>query len=313
MRQHRGRQDVALRGARRKSGGRSDALDVEDQRRDLGVVAQAGELAHQRDAGARRGRHRARARPARADDHAERRDLVFRLHDGEGRLTGRLVHAVLAQQVDQRLAERRRGRDRIPGDDGDAGHEAADRRRRVALDQDLAGRRVHPLDAERGLRLEVFLRVVEAGLQRGDVERQRLLLLPELPARAPSPSRPARSRAGRRRRRRRSCCGRDAAAWRPDRRPRPACRTAPGRTSGPIAARRGSAARRRRPRHPGPASGRPRAPSPDSSRRGSRSPSCGRCSRACSRGSCTRSAGRRCWTGRGSCPTPGCPSGRASG
>ena len=39
VREKRGLMSVALRGARGQAGGRSDALDVEDDRRDLGVVA----------------------------------------------------------------------------------------------------------------------------------------------------------------------------------------------------------------------------------------------------------------------------------
>ena len=45
---------VALLRARRHAGRRAGALHVEDHRRDLGVVGQADELVHQRDAGARR-------------------------------------------------------------------------------------------------------------------------------------------------------------------------------------------------------------------------------------------------------------------
>ena len=144
-----GERDVLLRGARRQAGGRADALDVEDHRGNLGEVGQAGELGHQRDAGAGGRGHRARARPAGADHHADRRELVLGLHDREGGLARLRVDAVLAQVVDQRLAERRRRRDRIPGDDGDAGQQAAERGGGVAVDQDLAGGLVHPLDAER--------------------------------------------------------------------------------------------------------------------------------------------------------------------
>ena len=124
----------------------------------LGVVRQAGELAHQRDAGAGGRRHRPRARPAGADHHADRRDLVLGLDDREGRLAGLLVDAVLLHVADQRLGQRRRRRDRIPGDDGDAGHHAAERGGGVAFDQDLAGGLVHPLDAERILLGEVLAR-----------------------------------------------------------------------------------------------------------------------------------------------------------
>ena len=149
VRQAGGEGDVLLRGAGRQAGRRADALDVEDHRRQLGVVGQAGELGHQRDARAGGRRHRAGARPRRADHHAERGDLVLGLDDGEARLAGLLVDAVLAQVVDQRLAQRRRRRDRIPGDDGDAGEETAERGGGVALDEHLPRRLVHPLDPDR--------------------------------------------------------------------------------------------------------------------------------------------------------------------
>ncbi len=127
----------------------------------------------------RRG-HRARARPARADHHAERRDLVLGLHDRERGLPGRLVHPVSLHVADERLAERRRGRDRIPGDDGDARHHAADRRRGISLDENLAGRFVHRLDDEWVLLREGRLRIVIAGLERALVERDSLGLAPQL-------------------------------------------------------------------------------------------------------------------------------------
>ena len=76
---------------------------------------------------------------------------------------------------------------------------------------------------------------------------------------------------------------------------------------------RASSARRRRALRRTRASARPPSPSPDSARRRGRFPSCGRCTRACWRGWCTTWAGPRCSTGTGSCPTPGCPSGRWSG
>ena len=180
VREERGREQVALRRARRQAGRRADALDVEDHRRRFRVVREARELAHQRDAGAGRRRHRPRARPARADHHAERRDFVFRLDDRERRLPGRLVHPVLLHVADERLAERRRRRDRIPGDDRDAGHHAADGRGRVAFDQDLAGRFVHRLERERILLREIRLGVVPAGLERAGVQRDGLGLLAEL-------------------------------------------------------------------------------------------------------------------------------------
>jgi hypothetical protein len=106
VRVERGERDVSLRGARRQTSGRPDALDVEDHARNFGVVRQPGELGHQRDARAGRGRHRARARPAGAQHHPERRDFVFRLHDGERRLPGFLVDAVLPHVADHRFGKR---------------------------------------------------------------------------------------------------------------------------------------------------------------------------------------------------------------
>ena len=132
VRQQRRAQDVSLRGAGRQAGRRTHALDVEDHAGHFRVIRQAGELPHQRDARARGRRHRARARPAGADHHADRRDLVLGLDHRVGRLAVRVV-PVLLQQLNQRLRQRRRRRDRIPGADRHAGHHAAERGRRIAL------------------------------------------------------------------------------------------------------------------------------------------------------------------------------------
>ncbi len=91
-------QEVALLRARGHAGRRADALHVDDHRRDLGVVRQADELAHQRDAGARRRRERARAGPAGADHHADRRELVLGLEDRVAVLARSRVHAVLLRR-----------------------------------------------------------------------------------------------------------------------------------------------------------------------------------------------------------------------
>ena len=180
VREKRGAQQIALRRACRQSCRRTDALHVEDDRRRLGVIGEPGELRHQRDAGTCRRRHRARARPARANHHAERRNLVFGLDDRERRLARLLVDAVFPHVADERFAQRRGRRNRIPRDDRDAGHHAADRRRRVAFDENLAGRFVHPLDVKRILLGEVRFRVVPAGLQRALVQRDGFRLLAEL-------------------------------------------------------------------------------------------------------------------------------------
>ncbi len=151
----------------------------------LGVVAEAGELRHQRNAGARSRCHGARARPACAKHHADGGQFVFRLHDGEGRLAFRR-DAELLQQVGGGFNQRCRRRDRIPRHHGDARKHRAHAARGVAVDDDLAGGLVHPLDEVRILLDELFLRVIEARLDRAEVEVEDLLLLGELLAHAAS-------------------------------------------------------------------------------------------------------------------------------
>ena len=74
-------EDVALLGPGRHAGRRPGALHVDEHRRDLGVVAEAEQLVHERDAGAGRGRERAGAVPVGAENHAQRRELVLGLQD----------------------------------------------------------------------------------------------------------------------------------------------------------------------------------------------------------------------------------------
>ena len=74
-------QHVALLRARRHAGGRADALHIDHHRRNLGVVCQAEQFVHQRDAGTGGGSKSARAVPGRADHHADGRQFVFGLDD----------------------------------------------------------------------------------------------------------------------------------------------------------------------------------------------------------------------------------------
>ena len=204
--------------------------------------------------------------------------------------------------------ERRRRRDRIPGHHGDAGHHAADGGGRVALDQDLAGRLVHPLDVKRILLGEVGLGVIPAGLERALVQRHGLGLLAQLPGQRLLHERhvdaeqlrqdavvdhvlheAAQLRVGAHRR--------DELVER-------------HRIEREVGAQRVELQRLvvhdRGARHR--ASARLPWPSPGSSPRGSRLPSCARRSRACWPGWCTRSAARRCSTGTCSSRTPARPS-----
>mgnify|MGYP003693826373 CR=1 FL=1 len=64
---------------------------------------------------------------------------------------------------------------------GDARHHAADRRRRVAVDDDLAGRRVHPLEPERVALGQVLRRPTRSRRgSRSDVDLDGLRLRLEL-------------------------------------------------------------------------------------------------------------------------------------
>ena len=180
VREKRGRQNVALGGTGRQPRRRPHPLDIEDDRGHLRVVAEPDELAHERDAGSRGRGHRPGPGPASAQRHPQRGDLVLGLHDGEGGLAGLRIHAVLAQIVDEGLAQRRRRRDRIPGDDGHPGHHAADGRRRVALDENAPAVRVHRLDEVRIPFFQVLVGEGEACIESFPVEGDDLGLAAEL-------------------------------------------------------------------------------------------------------------------------------------
>ena len=121
--------DVALRGARRQSGGRSDALNVPDHARNFDVVAQPGELRHQRNARSGGGRHGARSSPSGAQNHADRSQFVLGLHDGKSGFAIS-ANAVILHVIDEGFHQRRRRRDRIPRHHRDARRTCSPSRRR---------------------------------------------------------------------------------------------------------------------------------------------------------------------------------------
>ena len=271
--------DVALRGARRQPGRRADALDVEDHRRDLGVVRRG-----------RRTRPSARCRgptstSSRARPPSPRRSPCrarrSRPRPARSRTSPCRSPCPCGTSACSRSASR------SSDEDGVIGYQATTvtpanmqpmRRGGVAFDQDLARRSCS--SARRGTgraSSRCVCGVLEAGVERAHVERQRLRLLAQLLGRAPSPSRRARSSSSY-----------DEHAVVDHVRDEPAqlgvgadrrrrsCRTAPDRRSRSVAQRvqlqRLVVDARPRPAR---ATARPRAPSPGSSRRGSRSPSCG--------------------------------------
>ena len=97
-----GGDDVGLLGAGRHAGRWAAALNVEDDRWDLGEIGQPDEFLHQRDAGAGGSGKRARAVPARADDQADRGQLVLRLDD---RVAAFLAVRVAPVEVQNRFAK----------------------------------------------------------------------------------------------------------------------------------------------------------------------------------------------------------------
>ncbi len=173
-------QHVGLLGARRHAGRRPTALDVEDHRRNLGEIGQPEELLHQRDARTRGRREGARAVPAGADHHADRGQLVLGLDDGELVLLGLGIHPHALAVALECLGERRGRRDRIPGRDGGAAIDAAERGSGVALEEDPVADLVGAPNPESDRALEMLDRVVAAHVERLDVGRDQLVLALEL-------------------------------------------------------------------------------------------------------------------------------------
>ena len=156
----RAEEDVSLLGARRHARRGADALDVDDDGGDLGVVREPDELVHERDARPGRRRERARAVPPRADDHADRRQLVLGLEDAVALLARRLVGAKALALRLERVEDARGRRDRVPRGDRRARVQAPERGRRVAVDEDRVLRHVHAREADRQRALEVLDGVV---------------------------------------------------------------------------------------------------------------------------------------------------------
>ncbi len=172
--------DVALLRARRHAGRGSGTLHVHDHRGDFREIGKPDEFLHQRDARPRRRREGTRAVPAGTDDHADRGKLVLRLDDGEAVLPGRRIDAVARAMALERLGERRRRRDRIPGAHGGAAIDRAQRRRAVALDEDAVADRFGALEPDAERMVEIEGHVVAAEAQRVHVRLDQRLLGLEL-------------------------------------------------------------------------------------------------------------------------------------
>jgi hypothetical protein len=173
-------EDVGLLGARRHAGRRAGALHIENHRRDFGEVGEPQKLLHQRDAGAGGGSESARAVPGGADHDADRGKLILGLDDCELVLLGRGVDAHALAVARESLGERRRRRDRIPGADRGAAIDSAERRGRIALDEDAVADIVAALQSQPDRVLDIHHHPVAAEMQRVLVGVEQLLLAPEL-------------------------------------------------------------------------------------------------------------------------------------
>src|SRR5580704_5438768 len=97
--------DVALRGSRRQAGGGSYALNVPNHRRQLDVIAQAGELCHERNSGSSRGGHRACTSPSSAQNHADSGEFILGLDNSKSSFAIR-AYAVLLHVINETFDER---------------------------------------------------------------------------------------------------------------------------------------------------------------------------------------------------------------
>ena len=174
------RHQVALLRAGGHAGGRPRALDIIEDRGNFCVVRETDELLHERDAGARRVREGAGARPAGADRDAGRREFVFRLNDAVLVQSRLRLHAEAFAKAAEGFHERRGRRDGIPRTHRGAGIHRTQASGGVAVDDDGIAGGVHLLEMERQRTGEVRLRVVVAQADGRVVGLEELLFLGEL-------------------------------------------------------------------------------------------------------------------------------------
>ena len=142
-------QQIALLRAGGHAGGGADALHVDDDGGNLGIVGQAEQFIHERDAGAGGGGEGARAVPCRADHHADGGQFVLGLNDDVVVLAGFRIFAVLFAEDFEGVHRGGGGRDGIPGGHCCARVNAAERDRGVAVDQDLVAVFIHLFQMKR--------------------------------------------------------------------------------------------------------------------------------------------------------------------
>jgi hypothetical protein len=144
------------------------------------VDGEAEELLHQADAGTGGRREAARAVPARTDHHADGRDLVLSLNDGEVILLGLRIDAEFLAMRREGLGQRGRGCDRIPRAHRGAAEHRAETGRVVALDEDAVADLVVFHHLQLALLGEIGRSIVVAQPHRGVVQLDQLVLAGEL-------------------------------------------------------------------------------------------------------------------------------------
>ncbi len=156
---------IALLRPRGHPGRRTDALHVDDDGRNLGVIRQAQKFIHERDAWARRGCEGARSVPGRSNHHADGAQLVLGLQDAKVVLSGLRVLAIFLAEFLEGIHAGCGWRDRIPRGHGSAGINAAQCGRCIAVDQDLVVVGVHLLQLKRQRALQMLFGVIVAQAQ----------------------------------------------------------------------------------------------------------------------------------------------------
>lgn len=124
-------------------------------------------------------REGAGAIPAGADRHANRGQLVLGLDDAEILLARFRIGAEFLAEALEPVHQRSRGRDRIPGTEGGAGIDTAQRGSGITVDQDMALCRVHRLDPQWQRIGIMFADIVEAEIDRGHIGLDQVRLGPE--------------------------------------------------------------------------------------------------------------------------------------
>ena len=171
---------VRLLRARRHAGRGAAALHVEQHGWNFREIGEAEKFLHQRNARPRRRGEGARAVPAGADDDADGGELVLALHDGVFVLAGFSLAAQALAIGGEAFGERGRRRQRIPGADGGAAIDRAERGRRIAFDIDAVADGVGLFYPQADGALQIGERPVAADRQRLEIGVDQLLLALEL-------------------------------------------------------------------------------------------------------------------------------------